>query len=269
MDNPLKNKRLARTCTRGLKKSLCRWAVQVGQGKRGKMDRGKAGESGGKSRIKEPGSPPIRPLSGCEERISWAVRKTVKESGLGRDPEKKAGCAEAVLVNKSLDEAFGVTPGRPRPQAKGQKVACRFFPERHLLSDPDIAQLVKFQKTPVPPAKSLQNDPQPAGNEPGGDKAFRVHANRCPIETLPAHLPALKRQKKGPDNCADRVLKVRDQLNRQEGKGPSPIPAHKTSNRDLLLPELGEELNYMPPIRSDLSIAFWTVADGAHCTNGR
>ena len=89
------------------------------------------------------------------------------------------------------------------------------------------------------------------------------------MEALLTHLPALKRQKQGPDHCADRVLKVRDQLNRQEGKGPSPLPAHKASNGDLLPPESGEQLNGMPPIRGDLSIAIRTVADRAQRSNGK
>jgi hypothetical protein len=38
MDNPLKKRLLATLCTRGLKKSLCGWVVEGGQGKRGTMD---------------------------------------------------------------------------------------------------------------------------------------------------------------------------------------------------------------------------------------
>ena len=89
------------------------------------------------------------------------------------------------------------------------------------------------------------------------------------MEALLTHLPELKAQKQGPDHRTDRVLKVRDQLNRQEGKGPSLLPAHKAGDGDLLLPESWEQLNHMPPIRGDLSIAFRPVADGAHRPNGR
>ena len=120
----------------------------------------------------------------------------------------------------------------------------------------------------MPPAKPLQNNRQPAGNKPGGDKAFRVHANRCAMEALLTHLPELKAKKQGPDHCTDRVVKVRNQLHRQEGKSPSLLPAYKAGDRDLLLPESGKEFNHMPPRRGDLSIAFRTVADGAHRSNG-
>ena len=260
MCNPLKNRSLARLCTSGLKKSLCGGALQVGQGKGGKWT-GRAGRFGGKGRVKKP--PPAR----HEEGISGAVGKMVKEAGLGRDPEKKTGCGSAVSIKKSLNDPFGVTPGRPRPQGKGQEVAGHFFPGRHLWPNLNLAKVIKSHKDPVPPAKPLQNNRQPADNEPGSDKAFRVHANRCAIEALLTHLPALKRQKQGPDHCADRVLKVRDQLNRQEGKSPSLLPAQKPGNGDLLLPESGEQLNHMPPIRSDFSIAFRTIADGAHRPN--
>ena len=146
---------------------------------------------------------------------------------------------------------------------QGRKVAFCFFPWRHLLPGPDPAEVVKPHKDPVPPTKPLQNNPHPAGNEPGGNQAFRVHANRCPMEALPAHLPELKGQKQGPDHRTDRVVKVRNQLNRQQGKGLSLPPTHKAGNGDLLLPESGKELNGMSPIGGNLSIAIRMVADGA------
>jgi len=133
----------------------------------------------------------------------------------------------------------------------------------------DFAEVVKSHKRPVSPAKPSQNNRHPAGNEPGGKQAFGVHLNRCAIEALLTHLPVLKGQKQGPDHSTDRVLKVRDQLNRQEGKSPSALSAHKAGNGDLLLFEFGENFNGIPPIRGDLSIAIRTVADGAHWPNGR
>ena len=122
---------------------------------KGENGQGRAGRFGGKRRVKKSGSPSIKPLVGHEERISWAVGKIVKGAGLGRDPEKKPDCGTAVSVKNSFDDAFGVTPGRPRPQSKGQEVACHFFPGRHLLPDPDLAEVVKPNKDPVPPAKPL------------------------------------------------------------------------------------------------------------------
>ena len=159
--------------------------------------------------------------------------------------------------------------GHLRYQAKGHEVASHFFPGRFVLLGADFAEVVKSHKPVVSPAKPLQNNRHPAGNEPGGKQAFRVHVNRCAVEALLTHLPVLKRQKQGPDHRTDRVLKVRDQLNRQEGKGLSPLPAHKASNGNLLLLELREDLYYMPPIRGNFSIAFRKAADGADRPNGR
>ncbi len=156
-----------------------------------------------------------------------------------------------------------------RPQAKGYEVACYFFPGWHVLPGADFAEVVKSHKGPVSPAKPSQNNHHPAGNEPWGKQAFGVHFNRCAIEALLTQLPVLKGQEQSPDNSTDRVLKVRDQLNRQEGKSPSPFIAHKASYGNLILFEFGEKLNGIPPIRGDLSIAIRTVADGAHWPNGR
>ena len=137
-----------------------------------------------------------------------------------------------------------------------------------MLLGADFAEVVKSHKPVVSPAKPLQNNRHPAGNEPGGKQAFRVHVNRCAVEALLTHLPVLKRQKQGPDHRTDCILKVRDQLNRQEGKSPSPFIAHKASYGDLILLELGEKLNGIPPIGGDLSIAIRTIADGAKGSNG-
>jgi hypothetical protein len=97
---------------------LCRLVMAKG----GKWT-GESGQIWRKRQVKKPGSPSITPLAGHEERIPWAVGKIVKEAGLGRDPEKKPGCGEAVSIKNSFDDPFGVTPGRPRPQSKGHEVA--------------------------------------------------------------------------------------------------------------------------------------------------
>jgi hypothetical protein len=196
------------------------------------------------------------------------MTNSLAEAELGRNPEKELGCGMAISVKKSLNDLLGVSPWHLRPQAKGHEVASHFFPGRLLLSGADFAEVVKSHKRPVSPAKPSQNNRHPAGNEPGGNQAFGVHINRCAIEALLPHVPVLKRQKQGPDHRTDRVLKVRDQLNRQEGKSPSPFSTYKAGNGDFLLLEFGEDLNGIPPIRSDLSIAIRTVADGARRPNG-
>ena len=196
---------------------------------------------------------------------SWA-QENPEETRLRRGPEEKLGCGVAVSVKESFND--GVTRLHLGPQAKGHQVTCHFFPGVSLLPDADGAEIVKPNQRPVPPAKPPQNNRQPVGNEPRGHETFGVHASRCAKEALLTHLSPLKRQKQGSDHRTDRVLKVGDQLDRQGGKGPSPLPAYKTSNGNLLLPELGEELNGIPPIWGDLSIATRTAADRADRSNG-
>jgi len=192
-----------------------------------------------------------------------------EETRLRRGAKEKLGGGVAVSVKESFNDASGLTRLHLGPQAKGHQVACHFFPGVSLLPDADVAEIVKPHKHPVPPAKPSQNNRQPAGNEPRRNQTFLVHANRCAKEALLTHLSVLKRQEQGPDHRTDRVLKVRNQLNRQKGKGSSLLPAEKTSNGDLLFPELREELNGIAPIRGELSIAIRTAADGARMSNRR
>ena len=266
MDNPLKRQGLATLCTNGLKRSLCGWVVQGGQGKGGTIDREKQVDwvaKGGLRRLDQAFSH----TSGVTWReSSWAGGEIPRETGLRRSAEEKPGGGVAVSVKESFND--GVTRLHLRPQAKGREVACHFFPGKRLLPDVDCAEVVKPNQHPVPPAQPPQNNRQPAGNEPGGHETLLVNTNRCTEEALLSPLSALKRQKQGPDHRTDRILKVGDQLDRQGGKGPSPLPAHKASNGDPFLPELREELNGIPPIGGDLSIAIRTIADGAKGSNG-
>ncbi len=185
-----------------------------------------------------------------------------------RGAEEKLGCGVAVSVKESFNDTPGLTRLHVGPQAKGHQVACHFFPGESLLPDTDGAEIVKPNQRPVPPAKPPQNNRQPAGNEPRSNRTFLVHASRCAKATLLTHLSVLKRQEQGPDYRTDRVLEVRDQLDRQEGKGVFPFPAEKTSNGDLLFPKFREEVNGKPPIGGDLSIAIRTATDGADRSNG-
>jgi hypothetical protein len=198
---------------------------------------------------------------------SWA-QEDPEETRLRRGPEEKLGCGVAVSVKESFNDASGLTPWHQGPEAKGNQVACHFFPRGRVLPDADGAKVVKPHKHPVSQTKPSQNNHEPAGNEPRSNQTFLVHANGRAKEALLTPLPALKRQEQGPDHCTDRVLKVGDQLDRQKGKGPSLLPAEKTSNGDLLFSKLREELNSIPPIRGDLSITVRMAADGAHRSNG-
>ena len=142
-------------------------------------------------------------------------------------------------------------------------------PPRAAVSLPDaaLAQIVKSLKRLCPRRSPRKTTASQQTMSQGVTCAIRIHANRCTIETLLTHLPDLKTHKQRPDHRTDRVLKVRNQLDRQEGKGPAPPSAYKTRNGNLLLPESGEQFNGIPPVRGDLSITIRTTADGAHRTN--
>jgi len=270
MDNPLKKWRLARLCTDGLKKSLCGWAAQGGQDRGGTLDREDLVDlvtKGGFDHALGVRAPLPSRLWGQMEGERSRAQEDPEETKLRRGPEEKLGGGVAVSVKESFNDASGLTPWHQGPEAKGHQVACHFFPGEGLL--PDCAEVIKPHKHPVPPAKPSQNNRQPAGNEPRRNQTFLVHASRCAKEALLTHLPVLKRQEECPDHCTDRVLKVGDQLDRQRRKGPSPFPAEKTSNGDLFFPELREELDGIPPIRGDFSIAIRTAADGARMSNRR
>jgi len=242
----------------------------MGSAGRSRQRKENSGGFGGKGRVKED--------LFFFRRHLW--RETRKESHgrwagllmravLGRSPEKKPGCGVAVSVKKPLNDASGIRPWNLVPEVKGHKVASRLFPGRGFLTNPDLAEVVKTYKRPVPPAKAPQNYHQPAGNEPWGNKAFRVQIDRCAKGALLTHLPKSKGHKQCPDHRIDGVEKVRDQLNRQEGKGRVPSPACKAGNGYLLLSKFRENFDHIAPIRGDFPVAARTVADGAHRSDRR
>ena len=107
------------------------------------------------------------------------------------------------------------------------------------------------------------NHPQPAGNQPWGQEAFRIHRYRGAMKTLLSHLPALQAQEQSPDDGIHGVLKVGNQLGRQERKGALPFFAEKARNRHPLFPELREQLNSISPVRGDLPVAIPLATDWA------
>jgi len=99
------------------------------------------------------------------------------------------------------------------------------------------------------------NHPQPAGNQPWGQKTVRIHGYRGAMKTLLSHLPAVENQEQSPDHGIHGVLEVGDQLGRQYGKGLLPPVAQKAGNRNALFPELREQLNGISPVGGNLTVA--------------
>ena len=81
------------------------------------------------------------------------------------------------------------------------------------------------------------------------------------MKTLLAPLPALEHQEQSPNDGIDGVLEVGNQLDRQYGKGPLLLIAHKAGNRDALFLELGEQVDGISPVGGNLPVAPLLAAD--------
>jgi len=144
--------------------------------------------------------------------------------------------------------------------AEGDKVARDFLPGGCPVYGANGAEVAKLNEQPMSAAKPLQNHSQPAGHQPGGDKAIRIQPHHGAEEAPAPHLPRLKAQQQGADHRHHRVLEVRDQLDRKKGEGSPLLAAEKARNGDLLLLELGEQFNGIAPIRLDHPIAVQSAA---------
>lgn len=111
--------------------------------------------------------------------------------------------------------------------------------------------------------KSSKDYKEPAGHQPGGDEAILINPHRGAMEPSLSHLPALLTQEKRPQDGLCGVLKVGDQLHRQHRKGSRAPSAQEASNGDASLLECREQLNRIPPVGGDLSVAMFLPANGA------
>jgi hypothetical protein len=80
-------------------------------------------------------------------------------------------------------------------------------------------------------------------------------------------LPVVITQKQGPDHSRHCVLKIRNQLNRQQRKAPLAPPAQKPGDRNPLLAKLRKQLDGIPKVWGNLSVAVYIVADRTRWTN--
>jgi len=146
-------------------------------------------------------------------------------------------------------------PADLRRKAKANKIASYFLPGRTSIGSADIRQVVEPSQDGMSTPKPEHYPCQPTGNQPGGYKAVRVHRYRGAMKTLLSHLPELQDQEQSPYHGIHGVLMVWDQLGRQERKGALPFIAEKAGNRHALFPELREQVNSVPPVGADLSVA--------------
>ena len=164
-------------------------------------------------------------------------------------------------------------PNQRRPsyfgfQTESRKVARHLIPERSTLrSGFNLTQIIKPYQYPMGTPKPTDNHCQPAGYQVRGDETVRIHLNRSPVETPLPHLPVLNTQKQGPDNGTNRVLKVGNQLDRQQRKGSAASSAQKTGNRNPILLETRKQLNGIAPVRQNLPITVKIATDRTHRSN--
>jgi hypothetical protein len=81
------------------------------------------------------------------------------------------------------------------------------------------------------------------------------------MKTLLPLMPALEHQEQSSDHGIHAVLKVRNQLARQYGKGLLPLIAEKAGNRNALFLELREQVNSISPVGSNLPVAILLATD--------
>ena len=110
--------------------------------------------------------------------------------------------------------------------------------------------------------KPLQHHAKPAQHKPRTHQTVRVHLNRCAPKTPPSCPPTPKPQKQRPHHGAYRVLNIRNQMDRQQGKCPPAASTHKPRNGNPFLPKPGKQLTRISPIGGDLSMTVVLSADG-------
>lgn len=160
-------------------------------------------------------------------------QKTVRPTGAG-------------LTNEHSQIGGYLTPGGPRPTDGSYA--------------PEIIAPAKRRMGTVQPPGHHQ---KPAGHQPGGHLAVRVHFHRSAIKPAPSRLPALQPQKQGADHRRHRILMIRNQLDRQQRKGGPPPYAFEPDNRDPLLPVCREKINGPSLVKGNLLIASFTPTNRA------
>ena len=125
----------------------------------------------------------------------------------------------------------------------------------------NLTQIVKSPQHCMGTPKATGNDGQPADNQVRSRQTVRIHRNRCPIETPIPHLPIGITQKQGADHCSNCVLKIRNQLNRQQRKGCLPLSAQKPGDGNPILFKLRKQLDGIPKVRGNLPVAISISAD--------
>jgi hypothetical protein len=178
---------------------------------------------------------------------------------LGSSAEQKPCDSPAVLVQQPTEQRSPAYPGLP---PESQEVGPCLLPEHNSLSAAHRAQIIKPPQHRMGTAKPPENHLEPADNQVRGHVAIRIYRHRCAKEATLASLPAPIRQKQRSNNRAYRVMKIANQLDRQQRKAPPTASAYKAGNGNPLLSEARKQLNGISPVGSDLPIAIKAAAYG-------
>jgi hypothetical protein len=118
----------------------------------------------------------------------------------------------------------------------------------------NVTEIIKADKNPMGTPKPADNRCQPEANQIRGHHTVRIHLHRGAIEAPLTHLPVSKSQQHDSEHRIDCVLKIGDQLNRQQRNGALPPAAYKSGDGHLDLVEPGKQLNGISPVWCDRSV---------------
>lgn len=159
----------------------------------------------------------------------------------------------------------GVKQGPPfrfRGYAENHKIVCKLLPRYPCSGNLNATQIVDAHQFRMAKPEPGHNYHQPINYEPRSHVALRVYRCLCTAETRLTHPPVGNTQKERPDDCVNRVLKIGDQLDRQQRKGASTRLTQKPGDGDLLFLKFREQINSVPPVIFNFLITIKITTDG-------
>jgi hypothetical protein len=270
MDNPSKTGRLARLCTIVLKTGFplqgSRPVHTKGEeqaGNRGRVMRaGRSLRSSQSPREAEAGqsSPAMLFSSPASFQKVPSMESSPPHTFLRGRSEEKVFCGAAVAVKNFPKQG-------PQAQiffpAQGEKVIPYLFPRLGPLWGAYTVQIVPSSERGMSTSKSSKKYSHPAGHQPGGHTAVLINFHRGAMEAPLPCLPAVQAQEQCPQERTGRVLEIGNQLDGQQGQGCPPPSTQEASNGNAFLRKPWKQLNRVPPVGSDLTVAVLLSTDGA------
>lgn len=149
-----------------------------------------------------------------------------------------------------------------RGYAENHKIVRELLPRYPCPGSLNATQIVNAHQFRMAALESGHNHHQPTNYEPRSHVALRVYRCLCTAETRLTHPPAGNTQKERPDDCVNRVLKIGDQLDRQQRKGASTRLTQKPSDGNRVFLKFREQINSVPPVIFNFLITIKITTDG-------